>query len=84
MSAAEQLGVLLRGMVEEAVSAAVPAHRPTQRLLSTREAARYLGFSTRHLQEMVANGELPKVSDGRCLRLDIKDLDAWIDAQKKG
>ncbi len=70
-------------LVEEAVLATTPVSRPSQRLLSTREAARYLGLSVRKVQEMTAGGELPWVPAGRRVQLDIRDLDAWIDAQKR-
>lgn len=59
---------------------------PTRRLLRTREAASYLGSSPWKIRRLVQEGFLAYVSDsdsGRWL-FDLKDLDAYIDANKHG
>jgi excisionase family DNA binding protein len=55
-----------------------------RRLVRTREAAHYLGSSMWKIRRLVQEGLLPYVSDsdsGRWL-FDVKDLDAYIDANK--
>ena len=47
------------------------------------EAADYIALSRRELYNMIANGELPVVSHGKCKMLDIRDLDTWIEKHKK-
>ena len=56
---------------------------PTKRLYSIKEAACYLGRSVWGLREMLWAGKLPYIKDGRRILLDIDDLNAWIDENKK-
>jgi len=51
-------------------------------LLSRREAAIYLAISPRKLDQLVADGDLPRVKIGSCVRFEHVDLDAFIVAQK--
>ena len=55
------------------------------RLLSLRQAARYLGRGEDSLRELVYSRAFPVVQLGQKskLWLDIKDLDIWIDENKK-
>ena len=66
------------------------AHSP-KRLLTDVEAALYLGISRSTVRALIANGYLPRVqppaTDGRggparVLRIDRKDLDAFIERSK--
>jgi excisionase family DNA binding protein len=72
---------MIRSIVADAVKASAPAKRE-QRLMSTLEAARYLGVSRRTVQEMAANDEFPVTRIGTRVLIDILDLDRWIDANK--
>lgn len=54
----------------------------TSHLLSRREAAAYLSVSQRKLDQLVADGQLPRVKIGSCVRFEQADLDAFIAAQK--
>ena len=53
------------------------------RLLSRREAATYLAISPRKLDQLVANGDLPRVKIGSAVRFERVDLDDFIAAQKR-
>jgi excisionase family DNA binding protein len=53
-----------------------------QRLLTVEEAATYLGRTTEAVQHLVASGKLPTVRSDRRVFLDVRDLDAWIEANK--
>jgi excisionase family DNA binding protein len=53
-----------------------------ERLLSSREAAKYLGISPRTLWSLTACNELPCVRIGRSVRYDLHDLSAWIESRK--
>ena len=56
----------------------------TALLLTPQEAAEALAISPRKLWSMTASGEIPSVRIGRSVRIDIRDLIAFIDQQKKG
>jgi len=53
----------------------------TRRLLSRAEAAAYLNVSLRTLISRV-DPELDRVSIGRRVFYDLRDIDAWIDQRK--
>lgn len=52
-------------------------------LLKCREAARYLNISERKLWDLTQRGEIPHIPIGRAVRYDPRDLQAWVEAQKK-
>jgi excisionase family DNA binding protein len=52
--------------------------------MSVKAAADYLGMSVYTIRDRIARGEIPAVRDGgRIVRLDIQDLDAWIEKRKE-
>jgi excisionase family DNA binding protein len=53
-------------------------------LWSLREAAEALGISERKLWGMTDSHEIPHVRLGRCLRYAVRELEQWIDENKKG
>jgi predicted DNA-binding transcriptional regulator AlpA len=57
---------------------------PAPRLLTTEAAAEYLSLEPGTLENWRYKGTGPPVTrlGGRAVRYDIKDLDAWVDAQK--
>ena len=50
--------------------------------LSTQEAARRLGITTRTLYRFVDQGELPAYRMGRVIRLQATDIDAYIERSR--
>lgn len=57
--------------------------RVKPRLLSIDQAAQYLGRTPKAVRCLIDKGEFPSVRpDGRIM-LDVHDLDAWIDQNKK-
>jgi len=52
------------------------------RLLSVRDAARYLGTTAKTLYSMVWKRDIVFVKIGRSLRFDVKDLDQMIEQSK--
>lgn len=52
-------------------------------LLKSREAAGYLNISERKLWDLTQRGEIPHIPIGRAVRYDPRDLQAWVEAQKK-
>ncbi len=54
----------------------------TKRLYSIKDAAHYLGRSVWATREMLWAGKMPYVKDGKRILLDIRDMDAWIEASK--
>ena len=63
-----------------------PAVGGGPRLLTSKEAAVYLGISTRSLWALENRGVMPAVRFGagrrQSVRFDIRDLDRWIEAGK--
>ena len=57
----------------------------TPRLLRTKAAAAYLGASSWKIRRLVADGQLPFVSNGERTGwwFDIRDLDRYIEANKR-
>jgi excisionase family DNA binding protein len=53
-----------------------------QRLLSTREAAEYLGISIRTLWTLTQRGELTCVRFGRVVRYEMADLVSYVHSCK--
>ncbi len=51
-------------------------------LLSRHEASSYLAISPRKLDQLVADGDLPRVKISSCVRFERSDLDAFIAARK--
>lgn len=56
-----------------------------RRLFRTREAAQYLSVSPWKLRRLVQDGLLPIVQDseGAAWRVDVRDLDAFIERNKR-
>jgi excisionase family DNA binding protein len=52
------------------------------RLLTIEGAAKYLSMTEVAIRHKVVNGKLRAVRADRYLRFDIRDLDAWIEANK--
>ena len=50
--------------------------------LSTQEAARRLGITTRTLYRFVDQGDLPAYRMGRVIRLKATDIDSFIDGSR--
>jgi excisionase family DNA binding protein len=51
-------------------------------LLKTDEVAEILAISTRKLWVLTNRGDLPSVRIGRCVRYELRDLDAFVQRQK--
>ena len=56
-----------------------PAHN---RLLTAQQAAEYIGRSEQAVRHLIFQRDLPVVRNGRCVRIDRKDLDIWIENNK--
>jgi len=52
------------------------------RLLDCKQAAQMLSVSTFTVRRLVWSGTLPHVMVGRLVRLDLSDLEKWIEANK--
>ena len=56
--------------------------RVTRRMLTTEEAAEYLGTSVRHVHRLVSDHELSRYKVGGRNRFADVDLDAWLDGRR--
>lgn len=54
-----------------------------KRLYSIKEAAVFLGRSEWSVREMLWAAKMPYIKDGKRIFIDIGDLEAWIDRNKK-
>lgn len=51
-------------------------------LVTLREAASYMSCSRRHIERLLARGELPRVELGRAVRVAVSDLDQYIEVHR--
>lgn len=56
---------------------------PPKLLLTSKEASTALGISPRKLWELTAGRQIASVRIGRSVRYDVRDLEAYIDDNKK-
>ena len=58
---------------------------PRRRALRLKAGAEYLSISPWKLRELVLAGEIPVVQhlEGSPYQLDVRDLDAWLDRNKR-
>lgn len=56
-----------------------------RRILRTREAADYIGLSPSTLEKKRLSGDGPRFVrlGGRAVGYDLRDLDEWLDAQRR-
>jgi excisionase family DNA binding protein len=52
----------------------------SRRLVTLSDAAIYLSCSRRHIERLLARGEIPRVKLGRAVRVAVSDLDQYIEA----
>ena len=52
------------------------------RLLTTEQAAEYIGRSPQAVRHLIFQRDIPVVRKGRSVRIDRKDLDVWIENNK--
>jgi excisionase family DNA binding protein len=57
---------------------------PAKLLLTPRQAATALQLSERTLWELARRGEIKRLKINSSVRYDVKDLEAFIEAKKKG
>lgn len=55
-----------------------------RRWLTVSEAAAYLGISVKGAYDMAASGKLPAARVGRLVRVDLRALEADLEAQVQG
>jgi excisionase family DNA binding protein len=57
--------------------------RVVPRLLGIPEAAAYISRTNWFVEELVRNNEIRAIIIGKGRKIDIRDLDAWIDSEKE-
>lgn len=84
MSTTDAFASIIEQAVELAVRKALNLSEATnRRLLTVEEAAHYLSLSERQIHNLISSGDLRAVRSGRRVMLDIKDLDQWIESNKR-
>jgi excisionase family DNA binding protein len=53
------------------------------RLLTAEQAGAYIGRSEQAVRHLIFQRDIPTVRNGRCVRIDRKDLDKWIENNKR-
>lgn len=57
--------------------------RPQKRLYSLQDTALYLGRSLNSIRQMLWDGKLPHIRDGKRIFIDVRDLELWIERNKQ-
>ncbi len=74
---------MVRTACEEAIKGILKQPEfSSRRLLSIEEAATYLNVCAREVYNMLSSKQLASVRHGSRQMLDVRDLDAWIEARK--
>ena len=60
----------------------VRSEKVVRRMLTTEEAAAYLGTTVRHVRRLVSDHELSRYKVGGRNRFADVDLDAWLDRRR--
>jgi excisionase family DNA binding protein len=71
----------LEGTVQQRKGEDVSSNTHNQ-WLSLKDVERLLGIGRTKAYELVATGELPAVRIGRCIRVNRRELDEWLEAQR--
>ncbi len=58
------------------------SEKPVRRMLTTEEAAKYLGTTARHICRLVTDHSLSHYKVGGRVRFADVDLDAWLDGRR--
>ena len=72
-----------RDLTQQDVERLTEPPAPGQRLYSLAQAGLYLGRSLYSVRTLIWRGLLPVVSEGRTQRVDIKDLEHFIEVHKR-
>ena len=51
-------------------------------LLKVKEVQERLNIGRSKVYDMIAQGELPYIKTGRCIRVPVKALNEWIESQQ--
>jgi excisionase family DNA binding protein len=52
-------------------------------LIDLRELQRILGIGRTKAHSLIASGDIPSIRVGRSIRIDSRDLDAWLKRQTR-
>ncbi len=53
------------------------------RLLALKDAAQYLGRSVWGMRSLAWDGKIPVIQDGKKIYFDVKDLDKYVEGNKR-
>jgi len=53
-----------------------------KRILSRKEASKFLGIATSHLDKLAAKGAIPRIRIGRRVVFDVGDLEEFLKRSK--
>jgi len=56
--------------------------RPQKRLFSLQDTSIYLGRSINGVRQMLWDGKMPFIKDGKRIFIDLKDIEIWIEKNK--
>ncbi len=56
--------------------------QPIKRLYTVKEAGQYLGRTTWGVRHLIWKGKLPQVRCGKCIHVDIRDLERFVEQNK--
>ena len=73
----------VRQQVMKEMSAKPPAAAPQKRLLTAAGAGVYLSKTEHAVRQLIFKRQLPAIRFGRSVRLDVNDLDRFIDENRE-
>ena len=83
MMPSEVFQASLEQVVETIVRKISASAAMDRRLRSVEEAAEYIGLCKRVVWDMIANHQLPIVKHGKRTLIDTRDLDEWVERNKR-
>lgn len=54
-----------------------------RKLLKATEVAQIMGIGRSLVYELIAQGQIPSIRLGRCIRIPVEALQKWIEEQEK-
>lgn len=75
----QQITVAVQGDLQ---ARAATLGRLEPRLLTAEQAGEYIGRSAQAVRHLIFQRDIPVVRTGRCVRIDRRDLDKWIENNK--
>jgi excisionase family DNA binding protein len=72
------------GMRDTALASKTDPSTRSEELVTVNEAAALLNFRRGYLYELIRRREFPAIKSGKCIRIQVRDLQEWIRHHREG